>query len=128
MKRKWTFLGILVLLIVTLLAACNERIVFMGSSSSTKNKIEASYKLFTGTDEKKVSLKNGQTLAIDYQSEVQKGELTIKLYDPDNQLLKDLSTNKSGNEKIGVDKDGIYRLEITGNNTKGSYELTYKIE
>ncbi|MBA9086010.1 hypothetical protein FHR92_002482 [Fontibacillus solani] len=54
--------------------------------------------------------------------------MTIKLYDPDNQLLKDLSTNKSGNEKIGVDKDGIYRLEIKGNNTKGSYELTYKIE
>ncbi|SDF46154.1 hypothetical protein SAMN04488542_11146 [Fontibacillus panacisegetis] len=128
MKRKWIFLGILVLIIVTLLAACNERVVFMGFSSSTKNKIEASYKLFTGTDEKKVSLKNGQTLAIDYQSKVEKGELTIKLYDPDNQLLKDLSTNKSGNEKIGVDKDGIYRLEITGNNTKGSYELTYKIE
>ncbi|MNP87103.1 hypothetical protein D3C76_1877740 [compost metagenome] len=59
---------------------------------------------------------------------MEKGELTIKFYDPDNELLKDLSTNKSGNEEIGVDKDGTYRFEITGKKTKGSYEITYNIE
>ncbi|MNL21505.1 hypothetical protein D3C87_1427990 [compost metagenome] len=128
MKRKGIFLGVLVLMIGTLLAACDKKLVFVGSNTSTNNKIEASYRLFTGTEEKKVSLKNGEKLVIDYQSEVEKGELTIKLYDPDDQLLQDLSTNKSGNENIEVRKDGIYRFEITGNDTKGSFKITYNIE
>lgn len=128
MKRKGIFLAILVLMIVTVLAACDKKLVFVGSNSNTKNKIEASYRLFTGTEEKKISLKNGEKLVIDYQSEVEKGELTIKLYDPDDQLLQDLSTNKSGNENIEVSKDGMYRFEITGDNTKGSFEINYKIE
>ncbi len=115
-------------MIVTVLAACDKKLLFVGSNSNTKNKIEASYRLFTGTEEKKISLKNGETLVIDYQSEVEKGELSVKLYDPDDQLLQDLSTNKSGNENVEVSKDGMYRLEITGDNTKGSYKITYKIE
>ncbi|QSF45040.1 hypothetical protein [Paenibacillus tianjinensis] len=128
MKRKWVFSGILVLVIVTMLAACDKRLMFVGSSSSTKNKIAASYKLFTGTDEKKISLKKGDTLAVDYQSEVKKGELTINFYDPDNQLVQSISTNESGNEKIEVNKDGKYRFKINGKHTQGSYKITYKIE
>ncbi|MNN64217.1 hypothetical protein D3C81_1796480 [compost metagenome] len=128
MKRKWIFLGIMVLITITLSAACSKKVLFVGSSWGSKNKIEASYKLFTGTEERKVSLKNGETLAIDYQSEVEKGELTIKLYDPDDQLLKSLGTNQSGNEGIGINKDGKYRLESSGNTTKGSYEIMYNIE
>lgn len=128
MKRKWILPGILALMIIMLLAACDKRVVFVGSSSDTNNQIKASYSLFTGTDEKKVNLKSGETLAVDYRSEVAKGDLTIKLYDPDNQLLKALSTNKSGNEKIEADKAGTYRFEITGSSAKGSYEITYKIE
>ncbi|MNF18092.1 hypothetical protein D3C80_2219800 [compost metagenome] len=54
--------------------------------------------------------------------------MTIKLYDPDDQLLKDLSTNKSGTEELEANKDGIYRFRITGDNTKGSYEITYNIK
>ncbi|WP_054941606.1 hypothetical protein [Paenibacillus ihuae] len=128
MKKKWVLLGTLVLLIVTVLAACDKTVMFVGSNSSSKNKVKASYRLFTGTEEKKVRLKSGETLAINYQSKVEKGELTIKLYDPDNQLIQDMSINESGDEKIGVNKDGIYRFEITGNKTRGSYELKYKIE
>ncbi len=120
------FSGILVLVIVTVLTACDKKLMFVGYS--TKNKVAASYKLFTGTDEKKVSLKKGDTLAVDYQSEVKKGELTINFYDPDNQLVQSISTNESGNEKIEVNKDGKYRFKINGKHTKGSYKITYKIE
>jgi flagellar hook assembly protein FlgD len=128
MKNKRIFLGIMILVFVTVLGACDKRIMFVGSSSSTKNKIAASYKLFTGTDEKKISLKKGETLAVDYQSEVKKGELTISLYDPDDQLVQSLSTGESGNEKIEVTKDGKYNFKIKGKHTKGSYKITYNIE
>lgn len=57
------FSGMLIFVIVTVLAACDKKLMFVGSSTSTKNKIAASYKLFTGTDEKKVSLKKGDTLS-----------------------------------------------------------------
>lgn len=52
----------------------------------------------------------------------------MRLYDPDNQLLKELNTGRSGNEKLGAAKDGEYRIEVTGNRTQGSYEVTYRVE
>lgn len=115
-------------MIVTVLAACDKRVLFVGSSSSTKHKIAASYKIFSGIDEKKIRLKKGETLAVDYQSEVKKGKLTISLYDPDNQLVQSLNTGESGNEKIEVSKDGEYLIKIKGKHTKGSYKITYNIE
>lgn len=128
MKRKRFFIVILVLMVATLLAACDKKVVFMGSSSSSNNQMEASYRYFTGTEEKKISMKKGETLAIDYQSEVEKGELTIKLYGPENHLLQSLSSNKAGNEKLGISQDGKYRIQVSGNKTKGSYKITYEIE
>ncbi|MEK4853621.1 hypothetical protein NST04_27520 [Paenibacillus sp. FSL H7-0756] len=126
MNKKWITLGILIAMVPLLLTACDKRMMFAGSS--TKSKLSASYKLFTGTEEKKVKLKRGETLSMDYNSKVEKGELSMKLYGPDNEVLKELGTNESGTEKVEADKDGKYRIEVKGDDTKGSFEVTFKVE
>lgn len=126
MNKKWIVPGVLVLVLAMLLTACEKKIMYVGSDFGSK--VKASYKLFTGTDVKKVKLKSGETLVVDYKSKVEKGELTIKLYDPDGQLVKELDTGESGSEEIEADKDGKYKFEITGKGAKGSYEIKYSTE
>lgn len=55
---EWMRLGILIIMASVLLTACDKRMMFVGSS--TKSKLSASYKLVTGTEEKKVKLKSGE--------------------------------------------------------------------
>lgn len=126
MNKKWIIPGVLVLMLAMLLTACEKKIMYVGSDFGSK--VKASYKLFTGTDVKKVKLKSGETLVVDYKSKVEKGELTIKLYDPDGQLVKELETGGSGSEEIEADKDGKYKFEITGKGAKGSYEIKYSTD
>lgn len=126
MNKKWIKLGVLIIMASVLLTSCDKRMMFVGSS--TKSKLSASYKLFTGTEEKKVKLKSGETLSMDYNSKVEKGELSMKLYGPDNEVLKELGTNESGTEKVEADQDGKYRIEVKGEDTKGSFEVTFKVE
>ncbi|WP_342562135.1 hypothetical protein NST84_21225 [Paenibacillus sp. FSL R7-0345] len=126
MNKKWIVPGVLVFVLAMLLTACEKKIMYVGSDFGSK--VKASYKLFTGTDVKKIKLKSGETLVVDYKSKVEKGELTIKLYDPDGQLVKELDTGESGSEEIEADKDGKYKFEITGKGAKGSYEIKYSTE
>ncbi|AIQ48477.1 hypothetical protein R70723_23090 [Paenibacillus sp. FSL R7-0273] len=126
MKKKWIVPVMLMLVLAMLLTACDKKLMFVGSESGSK--VKASYKLFSGTDDKKVKLKSGETLAVDYKSKVEKGELTIELYDPDGELVKDFNTGEAGSERIEADKDGAYKFIITGKSAKGSYEIKFTTE
>ncbi|MEK3875500.1 MULTISPECIES: hypothetical protein [unclassified Paenibacillus] len=126
MNKKWMTLGILIIMASVLLTSCDKRIMYAGSS--TKSKISGSYKFFTGTEEKKLSMKSGETLSIDYDSKVEKGQLTMKLYGPGNEVLTELATNESGTEKVEAGKDGKYRIEIKGEDAKGSFKVAFKVK
>ncbi|WP_042197191.1 hypothetical protein [Paenibacillus camerounensis] len=126
MKKKWIVPGMLVLVLAMLLTACDKKMMFIASESGSK--IKASYKLFSGTDDKKVKLKSGETLTVDYKSKVERGELTIALYDPDGELVKDFNTGETGSEEITAGKDGTYKFIITGEGAKGSYEIKFSTE
>ncbi|MBP2116154.1 hypothetical protein [Paenibacillus silagei] len=126
MKNKWMKMGIFIIMASVLLTSCDKKIMYVGSS--TKSKISGSYKLFTGTEEKKLSMKSGETISIDYKSKVEKGRLSMKLYGPDNEVLTELATNESGTEKVEAGKDGKYRIEIKGQDAKGSFKVAFKVE
>lgn len=79
-------------------------------------------------DAEKLSMKSGETISIDYKSKVEEGQLSMKLYGPDNQVLTELATNESGTEKVKAGKDGKYRIEIKGEDTKGSFKVAFNVE
>ncbi|MEK5235091.1 hypothetical protein NST99_05250 [Paenibacillus sp. FSL L8-0470] len=126
MNKKWSLLILVVLTSALLLTGCEKRLMFVGSSSGKQ--IKASYKLLSGTETKTLKLKEGETLLLDYTSKVDKGKLSMKLYDPDHELVKELRTNEAGEEQVEIKKDGKYKLEIVGTGTKGSYKIKYSTE
>lgn len=125
---RGTKIGILVLILTLMLSltACDKSLLWVGSNIGSN--LHASYKLFTGNEVKKIKAKSGETIIIDYQSKVEKGDLSIKLYDPDDTLIKEFATNEAGVEEIKADKDGKYKIKIVGEKTTGNFKVDYKIE
>ncbi|KWX73046.1 hypothetical protein AMQ84_24425 [Paenibacillus riograndensis] len=109
-----------------LLAGCEKQVMYVGSS--TPHQMKASYLLLSGTEKKTLKLKKGDILYLSYASKVEKGELSMKLYDPDHKLFKELETNKKGEEEVEIQQTGSYKLEVVGDGAKGSYKVSYKTE
>ncbi|OKP97067.1 hypothetical protein [Paenibacillus sp. P46E] len=127
MNKRWQGLLLLVLVVsLFMVTGCEKRLMYAGSS--TPHQIKASYRLLSGTDKHNLKLKEGDTIRINYVSKVEKGELTMKLYDPDHKLFKELEANKEGEEELQIQQTGTYKLEIVGTGTKGSYKFSYKKE
>lgn len=125
--RTRTRIGILALVVtfILLLTACDRSILWVGSNMGSN--MQASYKLFTGNEVKQIKAQSGETMIIDYQSKVKKGDLSIKLYDPDDTLIKEFATNEAGVAEIKADKEGKYKIEVIGEDTSGSFKVDYKI-
>ncbi|ASA26050.1 hypothetical protein [Paenibacillus donghaensis] len=120
--RRWSTVLLFGILTALLLTGCDLKMMYAGSS--TKGHIKASYKLFTGTDQKSIQLESGDILTIDYKSEVDKGELSMKLFSPENELLQELPVNEEGNLQLEAEQDGKYKLKIHGDQAKGSFEVS----
>ncbi|MCE3199034.1 hypothetical protein JI735_14245 [Paenibacillus sonchi] len=125
MDKQWRKRLLLALIVGSLLlAGCEKQVMYVGSS--TPHQMKASYWLLSGTEKKTLKLKKGDTLYLSYASKVEKGELSMKLYDPDHKLFKELETNKKGEEEVEIQQTGSYKLEVVGAGAKGSYKVSYK--
>jgi hypothetical protein len=114
------------LLIVAVLTGCERKVLYMGSNYD-KN-INGSFKLFTGTEGRKVKLQTGELISIKYSSKVTSGELSIKLFDPERTLVKEFEANESGEVEVQAEKDGQYKLEISGVDAGGSFDVKYEVK
>jgi len=128
MKKSIIMILALVLLTLTVFTGCDSNIQLMSMGSNAGNKINYSYKLFTGTHTKSIKVEKGKTIVIDYSSEVKKGELDLKIFDPDENVVLELETNKTGTEELIAEKDGKYELIITGSKTNGSFNVKWNIK
>lgn len=97
------------------------------SGSNVGKKIKGSYQFFDGTKIKTISAKEGKTIVINYTSEVQEGELTMRIVDSSYDLVIDLPTNTAGTREINSDKNQKYLLAIRGTQTKGSFNVNWEI-
>ncbi|WP_379154496.1 hypothetical protein [Paenibacillus sp. sgz5001063] len=127
MNKRWQGLCLLILTgSLIMVTGCEKKLMYVGSS--TPHQIKASYRLLSGTEKHNLKLKEGDTIHISYASKVEKGELTMKLYDPDHKLFKELETDKEGEEDLQIQQTGTYKLEIVGTGTKGSFKFKYAKE
>ncbi len=95
--------------------------------SSVGKKIDGYYQFFDGTKIKTIRAKEGKTIIINFTSAVQEGELIISILDSSNDLVANLETNTTGIKEINSDKNQKYRLVIKGTQTKGSFNVNWKI-
>ncbi|RCX07345.1 hypothetical protein DFR58_1564 [Anaerobacterium chartisolvens] len=83
---------------------------------------------FDGTRYAKFNAKEGDSISFTYEFKVEKGELSIKIIDPDNETIMELQPNQKGTEKIEIKKDGDYEVVVKGSKAGGSYSIKWKLE
>ena len=97
------------------------------SGSKVGDQISAAYELFSGVDKKTFMADEGYTIAFSFVSSVEKGKLKMEVYNPDDILITSFTSNKTGTKDLNIEKTGKYTITITGNQTKGRYQISWKI-
>lgn len=120
-------IGIVVIASVTIGSKRNNQFAVGMYESTSSSRTHASYKFLSGTKAKSFDVHEGDSIIIHCKSEVEKGTLDIKIVDSKDNIISNLETNKKYTEKINVQKDDEYTLVITGDYTKGNYDISWEI-
>ena len=124
----YCFIAVICLAFLMAFPSCSEsdtRILYSGSKVG--DQISAAYELFSGIDKKTFIANEGDILSFSYVSSVEKGKLKMEIYNPDDILMTSFSSNKTGTQELNIEKTGKHTIKITGNQTKGRYQISWKI-
>jgi hypothetical protein len=91
---------------------------------------EASYTTFTGNKTDTIRASAAQTLVLDYEVEVDKGELTIELRRHEGGPLWDMSFQEDAADSVAIalPDTGPHTLAIEGEGAGGSFDLSWELE
>ena len=95
--------------------------ILKGDISSGSNGIEGKYKRFTGVYEKKVKLKEGESIEFTSSVNTTGGEVFISLIDSKDQVISELKDD----ETVKVNKADIYRVKIEGKKHDGDFKVSF---
>ncbi len=131
-KMQRVFKGMLGLLVLgsLLLVACSQSKLQIGwVGTSTANQFSYRYETFTGTERKSIRLTAGETLALTYAVEVDKGSLTLAVQNPDGETLWEETFEEADDEtvELNAEKTGTYKLLVQGERTGGSFDISWDI-
>jgi hypothetical protein len=105
------------------LCSCKQTIDY--NETLSDNQFSATYQLLNGAHSVTIEVNNGVSLLISYNSVVESGELTIKLYDSSRTLVYEFPVGTTGIEIFQINRDDKYLLEVDGNDAKGSFDLQW---
>lgn len=127
MKKTGKYINILIILAVStlLFSGCSYYYSIGSVKSDWGGKIDRSYVTYNGKDSKSISLKEGETLVLDYKAAVKKGTLSLSVTDPNDEELWKVKLDKdgAGTAKIPAKKTGKYVLIIDGDHTGGGVHI-----
>jgi 5,10-methenyltetrahydromethanopterin hydrogenase len=92
------------------------------------NRIVAAYHLFNDTETATIDVEAGKTLVVNYTSDVKQGKLTIKIFNSADELVAELPSNTTGTQQIYTTSHEKYKLEITGDDTEGSFNVNWETQ
>jgi hypothetical protein len=109
------------------LSACSTSLRVGWFSRNLPTQTTASYNTFTGTERRQIEVDAGDEVVLNVQSEVTKGDLDIRILEPDQEVLKRIETNRDREYTFEAEETGNYWVVITGDNAGGSYEIQWDI-
>ena len=126
--KKVTPLILLILVLALTLTSCTRKVGWVGINYG--NKMKASYKLFDGPQSSSLVLDVGDQVALSYDVMVESGALTLTLTDPAREVVwqEIFEYDGSGVFTFIASEDGRYILTTFGQETRGSFDLTWDIE
>lgn len=126
-SKRFRVVVLVSLLVMVLLSACATRVNYTGKKEV--GQYAYTYDLFTGNEYSEMLINSGEALRLKYDIVVEQGLLRLKLYDPDGAVIWNPEFTQSSGESIKLDitQPGIYKLVIEGENTKGSFDISWVI-
>jgi len=128
--QSWrTWLALVMLL--GLISACGQSSLEIGMvETHLPGQWDARYTTFTGTKMDRIRAEGGETLRLEYQAEVDKGRLDIRIEDPAGEALWEVSLQEARQDSVEVviEEDGRYAIAIEGSDTEGSFDLSWTVE
>ena len=94
--------------------------------TSKTGTFQMSYEGFEGSTTKTFDVAEGDEVTFDYNSTVKAGGLTMIINDPFGTTVATLPVKKKGSVKIVAKGIGKISMVITGKNTTGSFEISWK--
>ena len=90
---------------------------------------EANYRTFTGTKLDTIRADAGQTLHLEYEVTVDKGDLGVEIVGQEDEILWGMSFKEDAEDivELGLEQDGLYTIAIEGDNTGGSFDLSWEL-
>lgn len=97
---------------------------------SANNNISQSFTGLQGNKIWSVQASAGQTLQVDFKSEVTNGSLILLVISPEHKTLWRVKAETNGNQTkdISLPVNGQYTLEVQANAASGSYQLQYSLK
>ena len=120
-----------VALTIFLISGCNNdnsvKVGWLGNKIGSR--MNASYRLFSGSEVGSIKAKAGETIVVDYEVTVAEGTLTIELQSNTGKILLQEEFVDYGCDSIEyrADRDERYRIVVKGYKTKGNYNLGWTI-
>jgi hypothetical protein len=121
-----TLLAAILVMLTGPLAGCDQSSIRLGwVETSSPGHLKASYGEFTGTETRTVLAQPGETLYLEYDVEVNRGNLRLEVDDPYGQAIwcVALCTDCGETKALPVSKAGCYTISIQGEATEGSFDL-----
>ena len=115
-----------VLISTLLLTACSSTQVGW-VTTNVGNTFEASYRRFDGREVETYQLESGESFSLSYNIDVEEGSLALELIDPEKNPVWEESFSEDTEDvfEFTPETSGSYQLHVIGDDTQGSFELTW---
>lgn len=130
-KLRVMMLCLVVILTNLVIAGCRSSSIRIGwLEHDASNRKQASYRKFTGKERINFQASAGETLHLSWDASVEKGSLTFRLLDPqkDSLWVESYLEDSQGSVTLPLPQKGLYTLWIQGEETRGSFDLTWDTE
>ena len=135
-NKSHIYLLFTILIIGTLLSGCDfstkikigeVRLGMFGDHQDSH--LYYSYRTFTGVESDRIQAEKGQTIAFSYQVSIDKGSLIIEWQDPQGEVLwhQVYESDAQNALEIPVETAGTHTIIIQGNDTGGSFEVSWQV-
>jgi hypothetical protein len=120
------FLSLLLLLILFTLPACTRKVGWV--ETNIGNTFTAQYRFFDGMQTDTIRLDAGESVILAYDIEVLEGNLSLQITDPNGDSVweRTFIENENSELKFTSEMGGRYKINLTGEETEGEFDLQWE--